>query len=70
MIPAARLLIISFLFLNINYFHCGFTKLFHAIFTSIYIMLIFYAVDEFVVDEFSGLFLLLSMFFIIHSIPA
>ena len=70
------------------YFHCvlskEFTKLFHAIFTSIYIMLIFYASKwrcsrhwetwlnmlAFFVDEFVELFLHPPIFSIIHLKPA
>ena len=47
MITATLLLITLFFLLEINYFHCMFslesTKLFHRIFNSVYIMLIFYA---------------------------
>ena len=43
----AALVVITFFVFKINYFHCvlseEFTKFFHAIFTSVYIMLIFYA---------------------------
>ena len=86
MIRAALLLITLFFLFKINYFHCvlsyKFTKNFHAIFTSVYIMLISMFLNEdiidigkldgiclltFVVYEFSGLFSHPSIFSIIQS---
>ena len=76
-----------FLLLEINYLHCvlscGFTKLFHAIFTFMYTSGLFsmllnddmvdiekpdrICLPTFVVYEFSGLFLHSSIFSIKHS---
>ena len=43
-----RLLMVSFLLSKINYFYCviseGFTKLFNAVFTSVHIIIFFYAI--------------------------
>ena len=83
MIPAALLLITYFFLIRINYLHCvlssGFIKLIYAIFTTIYIILIFMlsnedivdiekpdgiCLPEFVTDEFSGLYLHPSIIFI------
>ena len=82
MIPATVLLITSFFLFKINYLHCvlsqGFTKVFHVIFTTLYIRLLNDAIvdierlDEiclstFAVDEFSKLFLHPSIFSFKHS---